>query len=241
MIATIDLHERPHELAGAIARLDGARAIVCRGLLDAATCAAWVDGVLRARAEWTADFGGEQYALGRAFYTHLETDRAKEYFRDAAASDARVERYAPGLQARMRAMVAEVVAATAVARRGWCGPGVHVFPAGEKVAESGGVIHFDTEGLGQHHLARRKRALSVVAMLQPAEERGGIALWDVLWDGGDEAPQGEPEIVEYGVGDVLVFDSYRLHQIQPFAGSRDRISATVHAAEIDRGLWETWF
>ncbi len=32
-----------------------------------------------------------------------------------------------------------------------------------------------------------------------------------------------------------------LHQIQPFEGDRDRVSITIHAAEIDDGLWDTWF
>ena len=48
-------------------------------------------------------------------------------------------------------------------------------------------------------------------------------------------------VTEYRTGSVVVFDSYRLHQIQPFDGARDRITATVHAAEIDPGRWETWF
>ena len=45
----------------------------------------------------------------------------------------------------------------------------------------------------------------------------------------------------YATGDVVLIDSYTLHQIQPFAGSRERISATVHAAQVDTGLWECWF
>ena len=210
--------------------------------LDRDTCARWVAGVEAMRGAWTPDFGGEQFALGRAFYTHFETGRSSEYFLDAPASDARVEQGAPGLQAQMRELVAAVTGARVIQRRGWCGAGVHVFPAGEKVARSGGVIHFDVEGLGRHQLARRKPALSLVVMLRPP---GGLRLWDVRYSGSD-APTDEElavhsEIIEYGVGDLVVFESYRLHQIQPFAGERDRISATIHAAEIDRNLWESWF
>lgn len=47
--------------------------------------------------------------------------------------------------------------------------------------------------------------------------------------------------VTYRTGDVVLIDSYRLRQIQPFSGSRERISATVHAALVDSGLWECWF
>lgn len=218
---------------------------IIRGAIDEPTCARWVASVYAARAEWTEDFGGEQFALGRAFYTHFETGRSAEYFGDAAASDARVERGAPGLQARMRELVAEVTGGRVVQRRGWCGAGVHVFPAGEKVARAGGVIHFDVEGLAKSHLALRKPALSVVAMLQPALEGGGLRLWDARYCGSehpsDEQLATQNELVEYAVGDVLAFDSYQLHQIQPFGGARDRVSATLHAAEIDRGVWQTWF
>ena len=204
-----------------------------------------------ARPEWTSDFDDEQFTLGRAFYTHLEQDRTRAYFDDAAASDARVEAHVPGLQARLRALVATLAAGHGLApadahqRRGWCGPGVHVFPAGGHVARHGGVVHFDTEGLSAHHIARRGAALTAVVMLQPPEDGGGLRVWDATYAGRDEATDAElyaPSVIaKYGIGDVVVIDSYRLHQIQPFAGARDRISATVHAAEVDAGRWETWF
>jgi hypothetical protein len=74
---------------------------------------------------------------------------------------------------------------------------------------------------------------------------GGLRIWDATYAGHD-APTSEdlatPRTTHrYGAGDVIAFDSYRLHQIRPFSGERDRISATVHAAEVDPGLWETWF
>ena len=46
--------------------------------------------------------------------------------------------------------------------------------------------------------------------------------------------------VEYGVGDLVVISSHRLHQIQPFEGDRDRISVTLHCVATDHG-WESWF
>jgi len=197
------------------------------------------------REDWTEDFGGEQFCLGRAFYTHLEEDREDDYFDDPDASDAIVERWAPGLQAAMRELVARVTKGRVVQRRGWCGPGVHVFPPGEPVAERGGVCHFDTEGLVADHVARRRPAITVVAMFQPPPSGGGLKLWDTLYDGRDHPSDAElaapSELFDYGVGDVIVIDSYRLHQIQAFGGERERISATVHAAETDAGLWETWF
>ncbi len=238
----------------ALRRLDEHLAVVVRGFFAPDTCARWVEGVMGAREAWTEDFGGEQLSLGRAFYTHLETGRSKLYFADAAASDARVEAALPGMQSALRALVGQVVgqggepSARVLARPGFCGPGVHVFPASEKVARDAGVVHFDTEGLTRHHVASARRALSLVAMLKPPRSGGGLKLWDVTYQssGGDEdveraTPPPMHVTVEYGVGDVVVFDSYRLHQIQPFSGDVARISATVHAAEVDPGVWETWF
>ena len=216
-----------------------------RGAVDEATCARWVEAVVRARSEWTADFGGEQFSLGRAFYTHLETDQSEAYFRDAAASDARVERSLPGMQAAMRELFASMVGGVARARRGWCGPGVHIFPAGGEVAERGGVVHFDIEGLTEKHARDGRPALTIVVMLQPPDSGGGLKLWDVRYRGRERATRAElakPSVTaSYEPGTAILIDSYRLHQIQPFGGTRDRISITIHGAEVDAGVWETWF
>jgi hypothetical protein len=42
-------------------------------------------------------------------------------------------------------------------------------------------------------------------------------------------------------GDAVLFDSFVLHQIEPFSGDAPRLSATVHAMQIAPGAWETWF
>jgi len=228
-----------------LSELDRCWALAIDGVLDAATCDEYLGALYAARAEWVSDFGGEQFCLGRAFYTHLEQDRCREYFANARASDERVERVLPGLQRRLLALVRAVTGGECFARRGFCGPGVHVFPAGEKVAREGGVIHSDTEGLPDHHCRRRKRALSVVLMLGPPERGGGLKLWGARFAGREAfdamSPQAPAVLGEYRSGSAVVFDSYRLHQIQPFEGARDRVSATVHAAEVDPGRWETWF
>lgn len=212
-------------------------AVVVRGAVAEEHCHTWARAVVAARSLWTTDFGGEQFALGRAFYAHLETSRSAEYFRDAAASDALVESVVPELPATMRSFVAALTGARVVQRRGWCGAGVHVFRAGEKVARVGGVIHYDLEGLSRRHVAEHLPAMSLVLMLQPP---GALRLWDVTHPD-EEAPASKhSEVIEYATGDLVAFDSYRLHQIQPFSGG-DRISATLHGAEVSRGIWETWF
>jgi hypothetical protein len=228
----------------ALRALEPSFGLAISGVFSDTACAEYVSALYRARGDWVSDFEGEQFSLGRAFYTHFEQERCREYFADAAASDARVERVLPGLPRRMLRVVELLTGGACFARRGFCGPGVHVFPAGEKVAREGGVVHFDTEGLPEQHIRRRKRALTVVVMLGLPESGGGLKLWSARYAGSDFVADEERGIVcdaHYTVGSALVIDSYRLHQIQPFAGKRDRVSATVHAAEVDPGRWETWF
>jgi len=230
---------------GALAELERCFGLAVGGVLSTAECTEYVAALYGARSEWVTDFEGEQFSLGRAFYTHFEQDRCREYFANAAASNARVERTLPGLSRRMLGLVERLTGGACFARRGFCGPGVHVFPAGEKVAREGGVVHFDTEGLPEQHLRRRKRALTVVVMLSLPESGGGLKLWNARYAGddivADELQRGAACEAHYELGGALVIDSYRLHQIQPFPGKRARISATVHAAEVDPGRWETWF
>jgi hypothetical protein len=221
-----------------------ALAVHMRGAIGLERAEKWASGVLAARSSWVTDFEGAQFSLGRAWYTHLEQDRTGEYFAGVAASDATVERACPELQSAMRALASHVVGAPVVSRAGWCGPGVHVFPAGALVATRGGDVHFDTEGLTPAHVAERAPALTLVLMLRPPTSGGGLRVWDVAYDGSDAYEDDDLErphvTCVYGPGDLVVIDSYRLHQIQPFDGDSDRISATCHAAFVG-GAWETWF
>jgi len=218
-----------------------------RGVLSAAECRRWVAGAYAARADWTPCFEGVQFTLGRAYYTHLEEERPGDYFAAARASDALVERALPGLQARARAILSELVGAPVGLRPGWCGPGLHVFPAGQHLSRHGGDVHFDTEGLTDELAARRAPALSLILMLQPPARGGGLRVWDHLYDGDDgdgslpaAAARADSVTIDYGEGDLVLIDSYRLHQIQPFDGARDRLSLTAHAAWSD-GRWVSWF
>jgi hypothetical protein len=225
--------------------LHGRPALLVRGAFSAPEAAALAARVLGARERWTADFGGEQYALGRAFYTHLETGRTRDYFSGAAASDAVVEAVLPGAQERTLALLAALLGAQVRRRPGFCGPGVHVFPAGSKVARQGGVVHYDLEGLTDHQKDGGHPAVTLVWTLQSAARGGGLKLWDMLYDGRPDA-EVEPGdyaqvVVRSAPGDAVLIDSRRLHQIRPFRGPADRIAITVHAVEVDRGVWEAWF
>jgi hypothetical protein len=212
-----------------------------RGAVAAEQCARWVRAVYAARDSWTPNFEGVQWTLGRAWYTHLEEGAADDYFAAAAESDARVERFLPGMQSLMLALLSEVVGAAMTRRPGWCGPGVHIFPAGGWLAQHGGDIHFDIEGLDERQ--RRAPALSAILMLQPPSAGGGLRVWDERYDGRDEVPDADErpsEIAGYEAGELIVIDSNRLHQIQPFTGELDRISITAHALQAD-GRWQSWF
>jgi hypothetical protein len=213
------------------------------GVLGPSACARWVRAVYAARAEWTPCFEGVQFTLGRAYYTHLEEGREGEYFSRSVASDALVERTVPGLQDRVRTILARLVGPPVEPRPGWCGPGVHIFPAGEWLSRHGGDVHFDTEGLAGEDLEARRPALSVILMLQPPFRGGGLRVWEAEYDGQEDVPAPEhspSEVVDYAAGDLVVIDSHRLHQIQPFEGNRDRISITAHLVLREQG-WLCWF
>ncbi len=209
--------------------------------------AAYVAGVYRGKPSWTNNFDGLQFTLGRAWYTHLEQDLADLYFERAAASDEIVERNCPGLQRHMMELTGKLLGPDAKPRKreSYCGAGVHVFPANGFCAEKGGDVHFDTEGLTRSQLRARKRAISIILMLQPPAKSGGLRVWDVLWDGSDEttpAMLARPHAtLAYSPSDLVVIDSYSLHQIQPFEGDGDRVSATCHALETEPGIWDVWF
>jgi hypothetical protein len=195
--------------------------------------------VLAASDRWVADFDGKQHCLGRAWYTHLETGRSAEYFREAPASDVIVETAVPGLQSGLREAMSAVVGEPVLPRARWAGAGVHIFPAGGVCARDGGCVHFDHEGLTRAQLGSGFGALSLVLMLAPAASGGGLRLWDVM-HGEPEMAVGEALELVSRPGDLVVFSSRRLHQIQPFEGMSPRVSATLHGAELG-GRWESWF
>ncbi len=221
-----------------------ARALHLPELLERGAAQAMAQQVMAARERWTEDFGGAQFSLGRAFYTHLETGRERHYFKNAPQADARVEAALPGMQAGVRALLAAFVSEPALPRPAFCGPGVHVFLPGCEVAKKGGSVHFDLEGL-RDDAERSSPALSLVIMLQPAEVGGRLRMFPGRFSGSLRAAAAECkalfEPLDYAAGDAIVFESQRLHQIEPFAGASPRISITAHALRRPAGYWEVWF
>lgn len=212
------------------------------GAIEATRAAAWETRVLEASADYSVAFGS-QASLGVAWYTHLEEGRARDYFERAAASDACVRRHVPGFQRALLDLVGRALGVLIVPRPGHAGPGIHVFAPHGPCARLGGEVHFDTEGLPPPYLRARGPAYTAVLSLSSVASGGGLRLWDLPYDGHDEPALGdlsEPFLIPYRPGDLVVFESYRLHQIEPFGGDTARVSATCHVARL-AGKWVGWF
>lgn len=229
-------------------------AVSYKSVLTRDECEIFTDRVYAAREHWIENFGGAQFTLGRAWYTDLEQDREDDYFARAEESNALVERVAPGLQQRMYDLIGTVLGHYVDQREGWCGPGVHVFVPNGDVGRRGGDVHFDTEGLSDEQLDARAPAISCILMLQPPESGGGLRVWDQIYEGPSTRSAGSEDWLRppvpppsvrsataaYQTGDLVVIDSYRLHQILPFGGALDRVSVTAHAVWTGQ-RWEVWF
>lgn len=212
------------------------------GAIAGDRAAAWGARVLAAHADYTFAFG-TQASLGNAWYTHLEEGLARRYFETAAASDARVRGHVPGFQQTLLWLSGELLGVSPAWRRGYAGPGVHVFPPGGECARVGGEVHSDTEGLPAPYAEAGLPAYSLVIVLSRVASGGGLRLWDVPYDGQDDSSLAEltlPARINYAPGDVVLFDSYRLHQIEPFGGDAPRVTGTCHIARFS-GSWDVWF
>ena len=107
------------------------------------------------------------------------------------------------------------------------------------------MYHYDLEGLSTAARQDLAPAVSAVLMLQPAERRGGLTLFNKTFRGDNWPMDRDPGVARTTTlaraGDFLVFSSHRLHRINSFGGSRARISVTCHAIQVDLGVWEAWF
>lgn len=224
------------------ALVDRSLAVHIAGALAPDRAAAWARRALEARADYTYAFG-TQASLGNAWYTHLEEGLARRYFETAAASDARVRRHIPGFQRTLITLAGALLGVTPSPRRGYAGPGVHVFDPGGECARDGGEVHSDTEGLPAPYALAGLPAYTLVVALSRVASGGGLRLWDAPYGGHDDpslAELAEPDRVGYAPGDAVFFESYRLHQIEPFGGDAPRVTGTCHLARF-AGRWEAWF
>ena len=136
-------------------------------------------------------------------------------------------------------------------RQGWAGPGFAIFPAHGRCAELGGDIHYDWEGLTDGQLDDlHAEGYSFIAMLKKPSQGGGLKIWDVKYDLNHKqeelvawanSPDCPSLLIDYQLGDLVLINSFCLHQIQPFEGEVDRVCLTFHIAKYNEKKWYIWF
>ena len=227
-----------------------ALAVCFRNFLTIEEASAIVERVYANRESWSPGFDGEQFAIGEVWYHFRETGQPIDtYLQIAEASRTLVETVAPGLHNRIVSHLRRVVTPDDVRLRpGWAGPGIMVFPVGERVADVGGTAHVDWDGLSADEAADPNlRAYSFVCMLQKPASGGGLSVWPRMEVGGDgrdlddvDVSGCEPLTIDYQVGDLWMFRSMCAHAIDSFQGPIDRICLTFHAARREH-RWDVWF
>jgi hypothetical protein len=217
-----------------------------------------VDRILEAfygaREDWSSGFKGQQFSLGEAWYHYVETgveSNPARYLDRAVPSREIIERHIPGLHAYIISFLSKLNPDKKVhIREHWAGPGIVTFLANNYVANQGGGIHFDTDGLLDEELADPSFKLrSFVATLQKPDSGGALRLWDYRYDHSiGESVLDDPANynqvregrIDYEVGSLYVFDGLKPHKIEPFSGDKDRVCLTFHGAyRADR--FEIWF
>ncbi|WP_143596432.1 hypothetical protein [Tistlia consotensis] len=215
-------------------------------------CRSMVARLTQLRALWSRDYDGEQYSFPDNFYARANGRGQKAYFSNRAEANARMSEHFPGERQQLLAYLTNLLPGRHVrVRPGWLGPAFVIFPAGELLSHEPGPVHIDLEGLtGLDLKAREASFFSVICMIQPAQEGGGVRLWnrrfggtreqeDEFLDAARRAPNEAVE-VNYDVGDFLAINSLSPHQILKFGGGRDRITLNAFAV-ADATSCDVWF
>jgi hypothetical protein len=242
---------------------DGKYALCIEDFLGAEELKAHVASIFAAKeaGEWT-NWNNKQYSLGEAWYTYAEgfapLQRFEEYARLVPRSRLLVEQRLPGLEAKVMALLRVLVGPkhTVTERKGWAGPGVVIFPPGRVVAREGGAPHFDIDSFTHQELREGVVMLSAVCMLQKPVAGGDLYLWDLQYDPCKPRNQFETEFasaeclspdirlmrkeVKYSPGDLWLFNGLQLHQIQAFAGLKERMCLTFHLFLSADSCWQVW-
>ncbi len=219
-------------------------ALHIHSVLEESICKDIVSKVIANKVHWNSDFDGLQFSFGQAYYPHLEAGTTEAYFEKALSSDTIFESALPGLQEFAVKIISTLVGAYAQPREEWSGPGIHIFPANGYAAKNAGEIHFDLDGICDSDRAALAPAITIIVMLQKPTEGGGLKVWNKKFSGISanelNLAETESEILNYSNGDIIIINSYTLHQIQPFISKEDRISLTVHSV-FNGECWECWF
>lgn len=220
-----------------------------------ALCQTWLDQVLANREVWETRFD-YIHSYGSAWYLDIETGLLAYYHANAESTNALLEELTdlvPRLAASSQYLVAPGGQTNLPARPRaenlgpyWANAGVVMMSSGHE-----GVVHPDYEGLSPYPpmlFDLNTRAYSVVLPLAAPSSGGDLKIWPQRYLA-SEHPNLEnvrSQIVEYTVGDLVLFDSFCYHQIQasrlddehPF-----RAIAAMHFLYLEKPYphWEHWF
>ena len=232
--------------------IEGHAAVCFRKLIPPAEIEKMIKGFYAAKEVWSEGFGGQQYALGDAWYHYAEEGiDFEEYGSKAEQSRANVEKFVPGLEGNLLGFLSPLARpGTLSIREGWAGPGFMMFPAGGFVANKGGSIHFDTDAFSDEELYETDLVMfSLICMIQKPERGGNLTVWNKPFDKTQErfqsynpATQGAAESyhIEYQPGDLWMIRGMNAHQIGAFEGKTDRICLTFHVYK-EGDDWFMWF
>lgn len=238
--------------AGFESLITGHAAVCFKEMFSQGEVAAMVKAMYASKEAWSEGFGGEQFALGDAWYHYAEQEiDFEEYAAKAEQSRANVEKYIPGLEKRVIDFLSPLARpGTLEVREGWAGPGLMLFPTGAHVSRNGGSIHYDTDAFTDEELADPGLSMfSFVCMLQKPERGGNLTIWNKYFDrqghrfqAYDPATHGKVDsyVVDYTPGDLWMLRGMNAHQIGSFSGSVDRIALTFHIYK-DGYDWRMWF
>jgi hypothetical protein len=234
--------------------LEDTLAVVFQGIFSLEENQEIVSKIYSLKNLWVPSYEGEQYALGRVWYAHVDDRIQDNYFERAIESNKMIETHFPGLYQKLCNFCSKIQMNEPVRiREKWAGPGFVIFPAHEYCAKEGGGIHYDWEGLTEEQRNNSDtEAYSFISLLQKPERGGGIRIWETKYDPSRKEESLKPSIdilpdpgaknvlIDYQVGDLLLINSLSLHQIQPFEGDADRITLTFHIAKNSES-WHIWF
>lgn len=226
-------------------------AIRIPGVLSPDECITCSERLYQMRLRWRDDYGGEQFSLPDNYYARVSGGTVEEYFSSVVASRKLMAESFPHEQKRfLQLMQTLIKAETVPLKKGWCGPGFVIFPEGEYVAVNNGPIHVDAEGLVDGELVDSDaRACALVLMVQKPQWQGGVRVWNFPWDPllGEthslrraENSYSNGYTIEYELGDLVVLNSLKPHQILSFGGGIDRITMNAFGSFVG-GRWQFWF
>lgn len=230
---------------------DGLRSIIVKDILSPAECEELVERTYQLQSHWRAGTSPGEFTFGRSFYTSFDNRDVMDYFDEAPGLNAVLQTNFPWLMPKIFNFCHQFTQNTEVTiREGWAGPAIVIFHAGGTTSKEGGSVHIDFEGASRRLLDQPGglEKYSFMLPLQLPQKGGNLRTWPEVYKQYHHdrylceitSPQGECKIVAYSVGSIIGLYSLRIHEIEPFESTIDRVILTFHLAQIN-GAWKLWF